>query len=133
MAVPLSTVVITSHGALHHDPPPGLRPVLVDAAPLPYPAVGTSRHGHRPSGRDRAVRDYVIRSPAGQRAVRQALERIRQRIGPSGRLDVHVRSPHGHIRAPAVAEELADRLRAAGVTVHVEHRHLGRPDPSADR
>ncbi|MEU7592546.1 hypothetical protein AB0B79_05845 [Streptomyces sp. NPDC039022] len=132
MLRPLSTVVITSYGAAHHDVPQGVRPVTVDASLLPEPDA-VSRVGQQLGGRSPAARAYVARSPAGRLVVGQALERIRQRLGPSGEIAVHVRSPHGQYRAPAVAEELADQLRAAGVPVQVTHRHLGRPDPPAAR
>ncbi|WP_394325134.1 RapZ C-terminal domain-containing protein [Streptomyces rimosus] len=45
---------------------------------------------------------------------------------------VHVCSPHGRYRSVAVAEELADRLRAAGIPVQAVHRHLSRPEPPHD-
>ncbi|MER7652548.1 MULTISPECIES: RapZ C-terminal domain-containing protein [Streptomyces] len=130
MLHPLSTVVITSYGAAHHDVPQATRPVTVDASLLPQPDA-MSRAGQQLGGRSPAARAYVTRSPAGRLVVDQALERIRQRLGPGGQVAVHVRSPHGHYRAPAVAEEIADQLRASGVQVQVIHRHLGRPDPPA--
>lgn len=123
-----STVVITSYGTAHHDAPPDIRPVTVDASALPLPDA-VPRAGQQRGGRDLTVRSFIIRSSAGRLVVGQALERIRQRIGPGGHIAVHVCSPYGRYRSVAVAEELADRLRSAGVPVQVVHRHLGRPDP----
>ncbi|MFH8410446.1 hypothetical protein ACH4FX_37570 [Streptomyces sp. NPDC018019] len=88
------------------------------------------RSGQGLSGRDPAMRANVMQTPAAARLVGQAMDRIRQRLGSSGQVDVHVRSPDGQVRAPAVAEEIAEQLRAGGVTVHVVHRHLRRSDPS---
>ncbi|MEU6965058.1 hypothetical protein [Streptomyces chrestomyceticus] len=130
MAAPLSTVVIVSYGIAHHDAPPALRPVLVDATPLPRPAAA-SRPGQQLGGRDPAIRRSITHSPEGRLVVGRALDRIRQRIGPGGQVDVHVRSPDGRYRAPAVAEEIAEQLRALGVPVRITH--LGRPDPPASR
>ncbi len=129
MRHPPSTVVITSYGTAHHDAPQDIRPVTVDASALPLPDAA-SRASRRRGGRDLAVRGFIIRSSAGRLVVGQALERIRQRIGPGGHIAVHVCSPYGRYRSVAVAEELAERLRAAGIPVQVVHRHLGRPDPS---
>ncbi|MFH9425481.1 hypothetical protein [Streptomyces sp. NPDC017529] len=128
MSHPLSTVVITSYGTDHRDVPQDVRPLLVDASMLPLPDAA-SRAGRQPGGRDLAVRAFLVRSPAGRLVVGQALERVRQRIGSSGHIAVHVASPHGQYRSPAVAEEIAERLRAAGIPVQVTHRHLKRPGP----
>ncbi|MEF3117594.1 hypothetical protein [Streptomyces chrestomyceticus] len=122
-------MVITSYGTAHHDAPQDIRPVTVDASALPLPDA-VSRAGRQHGGRDLAVRAFITRSPAGRSVIGQAMERIRQRIGPGGQIAVHVLSPHGQYRAPAVAEEIADRLRAAGIPVQVFHRHLKRPGPA---
>ncbi|MFH8407028.1 hypothetical protein ACH4FX_19835 [Streptomyces sp. NPDC018019] len=126
---PLSTVVITSYGTTYRDLPQDVRPVTVDTAHLPLPDA-VSRAAQQLGGRNPAARAYITRSAEGRLVLGQALARIRQRIGSGGRVAVHVRSPHGQYRAPAVAEELADRLRASGIPVQVVHRHLGRPGPS---
>ncbi|MEV5598904.1 hypothetical protein [Streptomyces sp. NPDC052496] len=124
---PLSSVIITSYAAARCDAPPGLRPVTVDAEVLPGP-LPRARQGR--GGRDPAVRAQVMQTQAAAYLVHQALDRIRQRLGVSGQVDVHVRSPDGQVRAPAVAEEIAERLRAAGVTVQVVHRHHGHSGPT---
>ncbi len=81
MRHPPSTVVITSYGTAHHDAPQDIRPITVDASALHLPDA-VSRASQQRGGRDLTVRGFIIRSSAGRLTVGQALERIRQRIGP---------------------------------------------------
>ncbi|GAA0454306.1 RapZ C-terminal domain-containing protein [Streptomyces olivaceiscleroticus] len=124
----MSTVVITSYGLGHHDTPQALRPVIVNTLPLRNPPADPAVRERltRLTGRDPAVRAYVLATPGAQQLIAQAVDRIRQRLGP-GQVDVHVYCRGGRHRSVAVAEEIASRLRAQGITVDVVHRHITRP------
>ncbi|MFH9871595.1 hypothetical protein ACH4NT_36660 [Streptomyces lydicus] len=120
-----STVVITSYGLSHHDAPTVLPAVVVDTLPLDDPRV--RQQLVRRTGRDNAVRAYVMATPGAERLVGQAVDRIRQRLSTSGRIEVHTYCRGGRHHSVAVAEEIGDRLRTAGVPVQVTHRHIARP------
>lgn len=125
-----STVVITSYGLGHHDAPTTLPAVVVDALllrnPLDDPRV--RRQLARLTGRDNAMRAYVMDAPHAERLVGQAVDRTRQRLSISGgRIEVHTYCHGGRDRSVAVAEEIGDRLRAEGIPVQITHRHITRP------
>ncbi|MFM9735177.1 RapZ C-terminal domain-containing protein [Streptomyces niveiscabiei] len=130
--------VITSYGAGHHDDPGG-NAVLVDTRSLRNPPEDPEvreRLLHK-NGLDAEVRRYVMATPGARRLVKQSVgkvrillqqDNLRQWAGDQQlRVDVHVVCGGGRHRSVAVAEEIAVHLRAAGIGVEVEHRHIGRP------
>ncbi|MCT6782277.1 hypothetical protein LXH09_37275 [Streptomyces sp. CS7] len=83
----------------------------------------------RSTGLDPHVALYVRATPGFDEVVDRALGRALALLEHGGRrfrVDVHVVCGGGRHRS-VVAEELAVRLRAVGVGVEVEHRHIGRP------
>ncbi|MDT0477839.1 RNase adapter RapZ [Streptomyces sp. DSM 41014] len=130
--------VITSYGAGHHDDPGG-NAVLVDTRSLRNPPEDPEvreRLLHK-NGLDAEVRRYVMATPGARELVAQSAEKVRILLQADNlkqwagaqqyRVDVHVVCGGGRHRSVAVAEEMAAYLRAAGVGVEVEHRHIDRP------
>jgi UPF0042 nucleotide-binding protein len=130
--------VITSYGAGHHDDPGG-NAVVVDARSLRNPPEDPEvreRMLHS-NGLDPEVRRYVMATPGARQLVTQSAEKVRillqydnlkQWAGAQPyRVDVHVVCGGGRHRSVAIAEEIAAHLRAAGIEVEVEHRHIERP------
>lgn len=125
--------VITSYGQHHQDPPDG-DALLVDTAPLRNPPTADLLHA---TGLDPRVRRYVMATPGARRLVARTAEKVRILLEPDTlrqwagpqlyRVDVHVRCQYGRHRSVVVAEEVAVHLRAAGIGVQVEHRHIDRP------
>jgi UPF0042 nucleotide-binding protein len=89
------------------------------------------------NGLDPEVRRYVMATPGARQLVTQSAEKVRillqydnlkQWAGAQPyRVDVHVVCGGGRHRSVAIAEEIAAHLRAAGIEVEVEHRHIERP------
>lgn len=124
-----STVVITSYGLGHGDAPTTLPAVTVDTLPLRNPPEDPAVRQQltRLTGQDPAVHAYVMATPGAVRLVDQAIDRIRQRLGTSGEVHVHVHCRGGRHRSVAISEEIAGRLRVDGVPAQVVHRHVTRP------
>jgi RNase adapter protein RapZ len=83
------------------------------------------------SGRDEPVRDYVLGQPGAQEFVdgyARLLELVSQGYLREGKrfATIAVGCTGGKHRSVAVTEELAARLRAAGMDVATVHRDLGR-------
>jgi RNase adaptor protein for sRNA GlmZ degradation len=127
-------VVIVSYGVLHHDAPTG-DAITVDLTtalrnPPEDPAVREQMIAA--NGLDKVVRDYVLATP-GARSIIEAtaartLAMLTGYAEPRGQLvRVHVYCQGGRHRSVVVAEETAAWLRAKGIGVEVEHRHIGRP------
>ncbi|MFM9449166.1 hypothetical protein [Streptomyces acidiscabies] len=128
--------VITSYGAGHHDDPRGSA-LVVDTRSLRNPPEDPAVRERmlQSTGLDPEVRRYVMETPGARRLVRRSaqqvivlLENLSEWAGDQQlRVDVHVVCGGGRHRSVAVAEEIAVHLRAAGVGVEVEHRHIDRP------
>ncbi|MCX4707145.1 RNase adapter RapZ [Streptomyces sp. NBC_01373] len=130
--------VITSYGAGHHDDPGG-NALLVDTRSLRNPPEDPEQRERllHKNGLDPEVRRYVMATPGARELVEQSAEKarillqrdhLRQWAGAQVyRVDVHVVCGGGRHRSVAVAEEIAVHLRAAGIGVEVEHRHIDRP------
>jgi UPF0042 nucleotide-binding protein len=130
--------VITSYGAGHHDDPTGSS-LLVDTRilrnPPEDPAV-RERMLHS-NGLDPEVRHYVMETDGAQDLVAESASKARILLQRDNfrqwtgrqlhRVDIHVVCGGGRHRSVAVAEEIAARLRAAGIGCEVEHRHIDRP------
>ncbi len=83
------------------------------------------------TGHDRKVRDYVLETAAGSNFVEQfdaMLATLLPQYESEGRsyLTVAIGCTGGRHRSVAVAEELAERLRARGVAVRTSHRDVTR-------
>ena len=88
---------------------------------------------HRPqgdmldmTGLQREVRDFVLATRGAEDLLEQAVSRVREKTA-AGFTVVHVGCAGGKHRAPAIGQELAGRLRAAGLTVAVRHLHVHLP------
>ncbi|MFI5864596.1 hypothetical protein [Streptomyces sp. NPDC051546] len=122
--------VITSFGDGHHDAPLG-DALRVDARPLRNPPGDPAvreRMLHS-NGLDPHVRAYVLATPGADRIIERSFRRCVALLAlPSWRrVDVHVLCGGGRHRSVVVAEELATLLRAFGIGVETEHRHIDRP------
>ncbi|MFB6906906.1 hypothetical protein ACFCWB_21820 [Streptomyces bacillaris] len=120
-----------SYGDGHHDAPRG-DALRIDTRPLrnpPSDPVVRERMLHS-TGLDPHVREYVRATPGFEEIVQRGLDRALGLLSLPDRrfrVDIHVACGGGRHRSVVVAEELAERLRAAGVGVETEHRHIGRP------
>jgi UPF0042 nucleotide-binding protein len=129
--------VITSYGDGHHDAPQGSA-LHIDTRSLRNPPEDPAvreRMLHS-NGLDPEVRHYVLATPGAKQLIERATDQARTLIAlsthplPGGQLlraDIHVVCGGGRHRSVAVAEEIAANLRAAGLGVEVEHRHIDRP------
>ncbi|MEF9903689.1 RapZ C-terminal domain-containing protein [Streptomyces sp. P9-A2] len=121
-----TTVEITSFGYLH------------DAPPAAHLTVDLRHHFRDPhvspdlrymTAGDEPVRVAVLATPG----IRQLVDAIAAAVeafaaGPSaGTIAVATGCAGGRHRAPTFAQALADMLTAAGYTVTVRHRDLGKP------
>ena len=86
--------------------------VLFDCRDIPEPKL-------MQSGLDEKVRHEVMSSEEAQDMVTQATG-----VAMQGRFDVAFMCTVGFQRSVALAQETADRCRALGVEVEVEHRSL---------
>ncbi|MEV6547958.1 RNase adapter RapZ [Streptomyces sp. NPDC051597] len=127
----LIQTIITSYGDGHHDAPQG-DALRVDTRPLRNPPddpTVRTRMLHS-NGLDPEVRAYVLGTPGAERLIERSTRRalaLLQQATDGRRVDIHVVCGGGRHRSVAVAEEVAERLRAAGVGVEVEHRHISQP------
>jgi UPF0042 nucleotide-binding protein len=86
------------------------------------------------TGRDRAVRDFVLEQPEAEQLLRW-LEELLTWSAPlyaeRGRPALHVAvgCTGGRHRSVVIAEALAERMRGNGVGVTVLHRDVEKPDP----
>ncbi|MFD7186279.1 hypothetical protein ACFV90_40750 [Streptomyces sp. NPDC059904] len=130
--------VITSYGIGHNDAPDG-DALFVDTRVLHNPPEDPTvreRMLHS-NGLDPEVRAYVMATPGARQLVRENAEKARILLDKDNlkqwagrqllRIDLHVACGGGRHRSVAVAEEIAIHLRAAGIGVEVEHRHINRP------
>lgn len=130
--------VIVSYGAGHHDDPTGTA-LHVDTRPLRNPPDDPTVRDRmlHSNGLDPEVRRYVMATPGARELVAENAEKVlilleaanhrRWAGAQSYRVDVHVVCGGGRHRSVAVAEEIAVRLRAAGIGCEVEHPHIDRP------
>lgn len=130
----LIRVVVISYGEGHQDPPgeDGLLVNLVDALRNPPEDPAARERLTHLTGLDKAVREYVMATPGARAKVMevygQALALLHGYAEPRHRIVfVLVKCWGGRHRSVAVAEEVAAMLRADGIGVEVEHRHVGRP------
>jgi RNase adaptor protein for sRNA GlmZ degradation len=144
----LIQILIVSYGAGHNDPPDGdaLDIDLRDALRNPPDDPAVRDRMARLTGLDEQVRRYVLATPGAHKVIESIADRaqalFRHYYDPRLlMLRVHIRCQGGRHRSVAVAEEVAVWLRARGVGVEVEHRHIDRPllpprpaaKPSCDR
>jgi RNase adaptor protein for sRNA GlmZ degradation len=115
-------VTIVSFGHLHGEPPAA--DVVVDLRPFRDPhAAATLRHL---TADDQPVRTAVLGTPGIPELIRDTAASV-SRLADAGAVTVAVGCQGGRHRAPTVAREIADRLTAAGHTVVVQHRDMGKP------
>lgn len=127
----LIQTVIISYGDGHHDAPQG-DALRVDARPLRNPPEDPDMRDRmlHSTGLDPEVRAYVLSSPGAERLIDRSTRRALALLGQARagrRVDLHVVCGGGRHRSVAVAEEVAERLRAAGYGVETEHPHISRP------
>ncbi|MFB9558623.1 RapZ C-terminal domain-containing protein [Streptomyces roseoviridis] len=131
--------VITSFGENHTDIPPGSA-LLVDTRVLRNPPDDPAVRDRmlQANGLDPEVRRYVMNTPGARDLVRMRAEQaliLLDRASISRwstrtmlrRVDIHVMCGGGRHRSVAIAEEIGAYLRAAGIGVEVDHRHIDRP------
>ncbi|MFI0742418.1 HIT domain-containing protein [Streptomyces sp. NPDC021100] len=128
-----SQVVITSYGARWNDPPRHAAPVLLlDVSNRLWdPAARAATQDLVPlTGLDAAVRAYVLSAPGATELIadtgREVLALSERRTGDNP-AHLYVHCWYGRHRAVAVAEAVGTWLTTRGITVHTEHRHIGRP------
>jgi UPF0042 nucleotide-binding protein len=89
------------------------------------------------TGFDGAVRDYVLDQPNARELVDRLVSLLAwaaERAGDHGRRRLHVAvgCTGGRHRSVVLADEIAARLRSAGVDVAVHHRDVDRPVPASE-
>ncbi|GLU46308.1 RapZ C-terminal domain-containing protein [Nocardiopsis ansamitocini] len=121
-------VLITSFGALHQDPPSGdaITVDLTKALHNPH----TDPKMRTLTGLDHAVRRHMETTPGSRAVVERTVDRVLAAMayhdGHGELTEVHVYCQGGRHRSVWVAEETAAHLRALGIGVEVEHRHIFR-------
>ncbi|GGU39283.1 RapZ C-terminal domain-containing protein [Streptomyces violascens] len=123
--------VIISYGDGHCDAPRG-DALRVDTRPLRNPPEDPAIRARmlHSTGLDPEVRAYIRNSPGAERLIERTTRRALALLAQAGdgrRVDLHVVCGGGRHRSVAVAEDLADLLRAAGYGVETEHLHIDRP------
>ncbi|WP_078966444.1 RNase adapter RapZ [Streptomyces sp. WM6378] len=123
--------VIISYGDGHCDAPRG-DALRVDTRPLRNPPEDPAVRARmlHANGLDPEVRAYVRNSPGAERLIERSARRALALLAQASdgrRVDLHVVCGGGRHRSVAVAEDLADLLRAAGYGVETEHLHIDRP------
>lgn len=120
------TVTITSFGYSHQEEVP--------VADLTIDARRTLRNPHHDpamrykTGLDFSVRAHVLDTPGARELILHTAAAALGLLAATS-LDVAIATgcAGGRHRAVALAEEIAARLRTAGVVVKVEHRDIGKP------
>lgn len=126
-------VVIITTGAGHHEPIPedALTINLADKLRNPPADPQVRDRLTNLTGLDKPVRDYVLSTPGARQKVDQVYAQTHALLGwaaPQRRLViVHLQCWGGRHRSVALAEEIAAWLRADGIGVETEHRHIHRP------
>ncbi|MHA4819472.1 RapZ C-terminal domain-containing protein [Streptomyces aculeolatus] len=127
-------MTITSYAPGHHDPPRSANPIAVDTASLRDPLAdpeAISKRLPQMTGLEREMAFYVMTSPGAERLSERAFVQVWDRvIDGRPQVDVHVACADGRRRSVAVAEHLAERLRALrqdDINVDVVHRHIHHP------
>ncbi|MYS32930.1 P-loop ATPase family protein [Streptomyces sp. KhCrAH-43] len=133
----LVETVIVSYGDGHHDAPRG-NALRIDTRPLHNPASDPAVRERMldSTGIDPHVQAYVRATPGFETIVQHGLDHAWSLLMVPGRrfrVDIHVTGGRGRHRSVVVAEEVAARLRAHGIGVETEHRHIDRPLPDALR
>lgn len=128
-------VVITTYGVLHRTPPDDVVALAVNLTsalrnPPEDPAVRAQMV--ELTGLDEEVRRYVLDTPGALEIVSQAVDELRTLVeywgNPTRRIvRCHVYCRGGRHRSVAVAEEIAEWLRAAGYGVEVDHLDVTKP------
>ncbi|WP_439681656.1 RapZ C-terminal domain-containing protein [Embleya sp. MST-111070] len=126
----LVQVLITTVGTGHDDAIDRIGPGL-------YYHLGHLRDPHvdpamrRRTGLDATVRDHVLRTPGAAATVTRIVDEtialvrvaeVRRRL-----VRITLACIGGRHRSVVVAECVAERLRATGVEVEVDHAHIDRP------
>jgi UPF0042 nucleotide-binding protein len=117
---------LISFGYLHAAPPSADRIVDVRGRlrdPAGYHQILAMLEQGPVDGRQPPVRDIVLRTPGAD----ELLDELAAFVTADGVASVAVGCSQGHDRSVAVVELLAERARAAGRTVVVEHRHVDLP------
>lgn len=127
----LVRTVISSYGDGHNDAPHG-DALRVDTRPLRNPPDDPAVREYmlHSNGLDPQVRDYVLAHPRAEPLIQRSLRRALALLAVADdgrRVDIHVLCGGGRHRSVVVAEELASRLKAAGVGVETAHLHIGLP------
>lgn len=126
-AIPL--VSITTYGVLHNDAPRG------DALTVDLTRALRNPH-HDPAmryltGLDKPVREHVLGTEGADEIIRRTVRRVLALIELDDEacqpVNLHVYCKGGRHRSVAIAEAVAERLRALRIPVQVTHRHITRP------
>jgi RNase adapter protein RapZ len=121
--------VITTYGDLHGATPSATAPVIsIDLrTALRNPADDESLI--EMTGLDTRVREHVLNTPGAEEIVKDATARILAAYkGTAGRRqDAFVFCMGGRHRSVAIAEAIAERLRAFGHGTEVDHRDIDKP------
>ncbi|MFI8510496.1 hypothetical protein ACIGHB_05120 [Streptomyces sp. NPDC085460] len=125
----MASILISSYGTGHNDPPPAAAPVMVDTTTLHNPpddpavrATLTQLTGLHPD-----VAAYVLATPGAHGLLDSALADTERRAERGEqRIEVHVHCYGGRHRSVVIAETLAIALHAHGHHVDVTHRHIDR-------
>lgn len=126
-------VVIITTGAGHREPveQDALRIPLIDTLRNPPADPAVREQLTHLTGLDKPVRDYVMATPGARGKVREVYEKTHALLAwaaPRRRVTlVNLECWGGRHRSVALGEELAAWLRADGIGVEVEHRHIDRP------
>ncbi len=127
-------VVLISSGAGHREPiaEHALTVNLIDALRNPPTDPAVRARMTSLTGLDKTVREYVMATPGARELAQEVYEQTLALLygwgNPRSRLVfVHFQCWGGRHRSVALAEEVAALLRADGLGVEVEHRHIDRP------
>lgn len=130
-----TAVFIDSFGARWQDPPPArcraavLSVNLTDRLLNPPDDTDVGDDLVHQTGRDPAVRHYVLGTPSAVRIITDATHELLalRAASPDRPVQLLVSCWYGKHRAPAIAEAVGRELERAGARVQVTHRHINRP------
>jgi RNase adaptor protein for sRNA GlmZ degradation len=122
-----SATVLTSFGYAVSDGTIPDADLIVDTRTLGDPAGEAESDIHNSDGRDPRVQAAILRLAGAQEALETILAAADRTPSADRPQWIAVGSDYGRHRAVAIVELAADQLRAVGIRVLVDHRHVHLP------